>query len=1148
MQDVHKPKSRSDPWKLARHGLSGVSPKEKIRPGRDGRTSRFRGSAFRFTNLCFCLFAFHAAATTYYVDINSPNPTPPYTSWSTAATNIQDAINETINGDTVLVNPGVYESGGYTAPDGSLTAVNVTNAITIQSADGLATTSINGSNTMRCVYLASGASLFGFTLTGGTAQNGGGVYCASTAGTVISNCVLSANFASNQGGGAYQGTFFNCTVSGNQSQSDGGGLANVLIFRSLIISNETVGINGEYGGGAYNSSIFSSAIADNVALTDGGGAYGGTLVNCTVTANTAYEAGGGTASCSETNCIIYYNKIYSYDPDPDATNTYSDQLYYCCTTPNPGGDENGITNDPILADISHISLASPCRGAGEPIAANTTDIDGNPWNSPPSIGCSEIPSSGDYGNLIVNIGTLFTNWAVGYPLGFQTANSGPDDNTVWNFGDGTVATNTPYISHTWSAPGTYPVTLTAYNDSYPAGITATQIVFVTVPSVYYVNLNSFNPVPPYITWDTAAVNIQDAVNVAASGSIVLVTNGPTTPYSTEFDDFYLTNSSAFYLNGGATAPDGNFYRVVITNAITVQSVSGPAPTYIWGPTPSPGNPNADCVYLANGATLSGFTVTNENSGFSTYGQITVTSTNAVITNCIITHYVIVNSGTLENSSLILSGTTGNGSLYNCSLVGASESVNCTLNSCIISNNSSVLGGVLNSCTLVNNTNSNNAQGGAATAAQGYPLVLNNCLISNNVSLNTHGGGYGGGVYNSFNSSPAYYTNCILNNCILTLNSAQTEAGGAYGAELNNCQIISNSAPSGAGVDDGFLNNCTLIGNSNNAATGATLTNCALIGNIGGGASDCTLDQCTILQNTSRIQGGGGARDSILNNCLIVSNSVTLVGSGGGANSCELTNCILAYNVAPSGGGAYGGTLVNCTVVTNTATQHLGGGGINSSIAENCIIYYNTNGDYAVAQLPNYCCTTAPFGLRNITNAPLFVNLAGGDDHLQPNSPCINSGNNAYITAPTDLDGNPRIVGGTVDIGAYEYQNPTSVISYAYLQQYGLPTDGSVDFADLDGTAFNVYQDWIAGLNPTNPASVLAMLTPAATNTATGITVTWQSVSGISYFLQRSTNLDSQPPFLTIQSYITGQTNTTSYTDTTATGSVPCFYRVGVLAP
>jgi hypothetical protein len=312
---------------------------------------------------------------------------------------------------------------------------------------------------------------------------------------------------------------------------------------------------------------------------------------------------------------------------------------------------------------------------------------------------------------------------------------------------------------------------------------------------------------------------------------------------------------------------------------------------------------------------------------------------------------------------------------------------------------------------------------------------------------------------------------------------------------------------------------------------------------------------------STIINGGGT-----NRCVYLTDGASLTGftlsngsirgAGGGGVECAspnafLTNCLIVGNSsAPQGlgGGAYGGTLYNCTLSGNSA-YYGGGGGANSCTLYNCIVYYNTasaGANYDSSSTLNYCCTTPlpTTGVGNISNGPLFVDSANGNLRLQSNSPCINAGNNAYVTTATDLAGNPRIVNGTVDIGAYEYQGTGSVISYAWLQQYGLPTDGSADYADPDHDGLNNWQEWICGTNPTNALSALRMV--SALPTGTNATVTWQSVAGVDYFLERSTNLAA--PFTLLATNIVGQPSTTSFADTNGTSTGPFFYRVGVQAP
>ena len=324
--------------------------------------------------------------------------------------------------------------------------------------------------------------------------------------------------------------------------------------------------------------------------------------------------------------------------------------------------------------------------------------------------------------------------------------------------------------------------------------------------------------------------------------------------------------------------------------------------------------------------------------------------------------------------------------------------------------------------------------------------------------------------------------------------------------------------------------------------GEQATRCVVLGN---GAA---LVGFTLTNGVANGGGGGvwceSARE-VVSNCVLTSNRANGYSQGGGAAGGTLNNCTLTANFAayPGGEASYC-TLNNCTLIGNSAGYS--GGGVYQCTGNNCIVYYNNafNDNNSFGSVLSYSCTTPlPSGRGNLTNAPRFVNQAGGNLRLRPNSPCINAGSNASAPAGPDLDGNPRVAGATVDVGAYEFQSPQSLISYAWLQQYSLLTDGSADYTDSDGDLMNNWPEWRADTDPTNAVSVLRLLSPATG--APGVIVSWQSVSGRNYFLERGTHLGAQPAFLPLATDIVGQPGTTTFTDTNAVSAGPFFYRVGV---
>ncbi len=301
----------------------------------------------------FALWA--AEPPTYYVNVANLTPAAPYTSWATAATNIQQAIDTgTEPGRLVVVTNGVYRTGCVT--NRGVNRVALPETVTVRSVNGPEVTVIEGAaapgggrgnGAIRCAYLGTNAVLGGFTLANGhtLAQGdwwqteGGGALCETSA--VLTNCVLTGNSAW-YAGGARGGALYRCTLDGNEGNGSGAYLSTLHDCRLTRNS-------GPQGGGVHECTLYNCEVTANSA-EEGGGAWGSQLRNCTLTANSAGKypglvglwgsPGGGAYGGTLRNCILTANRAIS----GRGGGVYGSTLCNCTVTGNRAGGGGGASD------------------------------------------------------------------------------------------------------------------------------------------------------------------------------------------------------------------------------------------------------------------------------------------------------------------------------------------------------------------------------------------------------------------------------------------------------------------------------------------------------------------------------------------------------------------------------------------------------------------------------------------------------------------------------------------------------------------------------------------------------------------------------------------------------------------------------------
>ena len=348
-------------------------------------------------------------STFWYVDDDGDDdntgflPTHPKKTLSKAASLLE-------SGDTLWVFPGTYDQGGAIGSNGTLTnRVVLKRGVSVISTEGPKRTIIvgssgtkdpdeygNGTNAVRCAFLAKNSRLSGFTLTGGRTNHNGGT--DDNAGSAVSGAGRDSNSVVD-----------NCIISNNAAPM--GTVYKAEIFNSLVVDNVTSGQGvGVRQGNAYNS-CFARNTGDSVL------SYPRDVIGCTV-ADDNIRAGGTKKSTHIGNLVKdgrVFNSLFVGRLDINQKDADYSHISNCVCASDSTFNDHATTGNVCLVDFSTQTFVDgviPVAGANDAVDAadeslatnlySKTDLRGfqRVMNGRQDIGAYEADWCGVYGTAL----------------------------------------------------------------------------------------------------------------------------------------------------------------------------------------------------------------------------------------------------------------------------------------------------------------------------------------------------------------------------------------------------------------------------------------------------------------------------------------------------------------------------------------------------------------------------------------------------------------------------------------------------------------------------------------------------------------------------------------------------------------------------